>query len=146
MYIDNPGVYINAFGNDVPEALAAGAGFDVERLGKLRVRHERMAMAKEAIEAELGMAEAERNVKLERAGFKLLDLGLERYHIEDPDGNLLTPMPVPESIAMTLLNQLSPEKAAMVGKGPEPVTAPGFSPARKPLNPPPPPAPKVKSD
>ncbi len=56
MYIDTPGVFLNTFGKEVPDKIASQAHFDVETLGKERIKRERMAEAMTAIEIELELA------------------------------------------------------------------------------------------
>jgi len=123
MYVDDPGVFLNAFGNPVTDAVAKSAGYDVERLKKLRLKKQRLADAARLIEQELDVPEgAVRKVDGEKAGFKVLDIGLDRYHVEDPDGNQLTPHPVPKAVAYTLLEQLT--SGAEVGPKEKPKPTP----------------------
>lgn len=110
MYVDEPGVFLNAFGKEVSEDLAKQAGFDVERLSRERVKRERMKAAFAAIEAEIDNSEAKENVVEERDGFRLIDIGLGRYMIKDPEGASLNPVPVTEQIAKKLFDQLVPVK------------------------------------
>jgi hypothetical protein len=112
MYKDAPGVYLNAYGTEVTLELAKLAGFDVERLGKLRLRQERMAQMARQIDDELATAEQSREVVEELDGFKIISLGDERYVIEDPDGNVLTTQIVSLAMANKLLGGLVPSKVA----------------------------------
>lgn len=106
MYVDEPGVYLNAFGVEVSEEMAAQAGYPVEQLRKARQRKERMAQAMVLIEKELELVGQVRDVVKENKGFKVVHIGLERYHLEDPDGGVLTAAPVNKAQALKLLGQL----------------------------------------
>lgn len=112
MYMDEPGIFRNAFGQEVDDSLARLAGFDVDRLLKERAKRERMKAAFEQIEAEMAEGEAKQEVALERSGYTLIDLGLGRFQIKDPEGGLLTAQPVPEEVARKLFDQLVPEVKA----------------------------------
>jgi hypothetical protein len=91
MYKDTPGIYLNAYGQPVPEVLAAQAGFDVERLRAGRVRRERMAQAAAAIEKETSEFSPTRIVVEEKEGYRIVSLGAGRHFLEDADGHNLTP-------------------------------------------------------
>lgn len=109
MYADEPGVYRNAFGTIVSDELAEQAGYDLKQLGKLRLKRERMAAAMEAINAELESGEIERIVVEERDGFQLVDIGYDRFNVEDPDGNVLNPVPLTKVQAKPLFDKLAPQ-------------------------------------
>ena len=112
MYMAEPGIYLNAFGTPVAEDLAAAAGYDIVKYGKERQRREKMKLAMSAIDAELQLADEiskdEELVVMERNGFKIIDIGLGRRIVKDPDGGILTVNPVPEELAMKLFDQLVP--------------------------------------
>lgn len=112
MYKDTPGVYLNAYGTEVSLDLARLAGFDVDRLGKLRTRNERVALMARQIDAELAVAEQSREVVEELDGFKIIDIGAGRYLIEDPDGNILTQQIPSLDLAGKLLKGVVPPKEA----------------------------------
>jgi len=110
MYNDEPGVFLNAFGHEVADALAQAAGYDVASLGRERLKKERMAQAMSMIENELSSeGTTEETLLVERRGFKIIGIGLGRFHLKDPDDNTLTPTPVSEEVAMLLLDQMAPE-------------------------------------
>lgn len=109
MYLDTPGDYLNAFEGPVSEQLAKEAGYDVEKYGKEKIKRIRMAQAKEAIEAELNNADVTNEVVREKNGFKVVDIGLGRHKVEDPDGNTLTAVYLPKEQAFFLLDQLAPD-------------------------------------
>jgi hypothetical protein len=107
MYCDDPGVYYDAHGNTVPEELAAAAGFDTEKLGR---DHKIKVALKEAQDAVLaGFGEAKTKVSAERGGFKIMDIGLGRFNVHDPEGNLLHKTPISKEQATILLDHLSPK-------------------------------------
>ena len=110
MYIDTPGVYLNAFGNEIPEAIAKQAFFDVETLGKERLKRERMRTAMTAIELELELANsAEEEIILwERGTFRVVGLGLGKAYLYDGEDKL-TPMAISQEEAKVLLDHLAPE-------------------------------------
>ena len=112
MYLDAPGVFLNAHGSEVPDKVAKGANYDTETLGKEKVKRERMREAMTAIEIELELAVTsdEENVIEERDGFRVVGLALGNAHLYDPDNNKLTPVPVPEAEALKLLDHLAPVK------------------------------------
>lgn len=120
MYVDTPGVFINAFGTEVDVELAKSSGFDTEPLLRKRIYNERVSEAMENIEAEMVTGEAKREPIMERDGFKVLDIGLGRHDIEDPDGNKLNTLPMPLEQAELLFNQLAPKDEATEDPEPEP--------------------------
>lgn len=107
MYKDTPGAYINAYGNEVPEAIAAEAGYDTDTLGKLRLKRERIASAAAQIEAELAIEADEKTVE-ERDGYKIIDYGLGRHKLLDPEGNRLTLKPLPLEMVQKMLDTFAP--------------------------------------
>lgn len=113
MYKDDPGVFLNAYGTVVSEQLARECGFETEKLGKEKLKKERMAQAMALIEAELAEAEPSNRLLVEeRLGFKVMDVGKGMHILEDPDGNKLTAAPLPMEAALTLLKQMTPEYEA----------------------------------
>lgn len=108
MYVDTPGVYLNAHGTPVAEALGKSAGFPVEFYAKQRVRKERMAQAMDAISTELDLVENVTTVVREKGGFKIVDIGLGRHQVHDPDGDNLTKEPLTAQQADLVLDQLVP--------------------------------------
>lgn len=103
MYSDNPGVYFDAYGNELSIAVAEQAGYDVDILQKKKALIERRRLAIAAIDAE---AEAEpESVKVisENGPFKALDIGSGRAVIEDADGNRITPSPITVQQAKKLI-------------------------------------------
>lgn len=110
MYNDSPGHYYNAYGTEVDESLAKAAGFPVERLRKERAKQERMTQAKDLIEKEFASAPGEIKVVAKKGDFSLVDIGLGRFQVRDPDGTPLNTQHVSKDIGQQLL-------AAMAGGG-----------------------------
>lgn len=115
MYLDNPGHYLNLYGNEVPEALAEKAGFDVSLFAKQRFKREKMTEFESAMEKELALAEAEAKpvVLEERGGYVLIKKGL-RAEVRDAEGNSMAEKPLPLEEAKLLMEILAPK--AIVGK------------------------------
>lgn len=121
MYVDTPGDYLNAFGTTVADKLAKEAGFDVDVLSKQKLKRERLAQAREAIEREIDTSDVTREMIVERNGFSVTHIGLGRYVVEDPDGTVMNPTPLSKQIALKLFDDLVP-KSATVEDEPEPAT------------------------
>lgn len=110
MYVDDPGVYLNAHGGNVSEELAREAGYDVEKLAKERTKKSRKDQALKMIDAELADdKDVREELVAERNGYKIITTGLGRHHLIDPDGNRLTNMPLPLEAAQKLLNGMAGE-------------------------------------
>lgn len=109
MYLDLPGEYMTAHGTPVGEDFAAQAGFPIEILRKEKVKRERMAAAKIAIEQELELQAQVREIVSETNGFKIIAVGLGRHQVEDPDGNTLNKEPLSLEQAQMLLKALTVE-------------------------------------
>lgn len=107
MYIDTPGVYLNAHGNPVPEEVAAAAGFDVDGLARERRRRERMSEAQRLIDAEEGVEAGSRPTLFEVDGYKIVDMNLGRANVVDPDGNVLNARPIPLETAKSLVSSMT---------------------------------------
>lgn len=111
MYYDQPGVYLNAHGVPVPEALAKSAGFDVEFYSKEKVKRDRMAAAKAVIENDLKDAKDETGEKIDLdGGYSIVGIGLGRYMLKDPDGNTLTETPLSKEHALSVAKLLAQPK------------------------------------
>lgn len=130
MYKDEPGVYRNAYGAEVSEQLAAHAGFETAKLGKLRRRKELMAKAAMAIDQELE-AEVEvgqRKVIKSRKNYTLTAIGLGRHIIQDPDGITMHERPLTLEQAEKLFEMMVPadpdEKAPLKAAKAPPRVAP----------------------
>ncbi len=112
MYMDTPGVFLNTFGKEVPNEIAAQAAFDVETLGKERLKRERMREAMTAIEVELELAitAEEETILWERGGYRVVKLSLGKAYVYDDENNKLTPIAIPQEEAKLLLDHLVPEE------------------------------------
>lgn len=109
MYRDKPGYYYDGHGREVGEELAKASGFDIVKHGKSRNLQERKRAAMDAIEREL----APENIKEEKVvhtkkGYTVVDIGLGRCNLKDPDGNILNPYPLTLEQVTVLLNQMVP--------------------------------------
>lgn len=107
MYWNQPGVYYGDHGNELPEAMAKAARYDVEKFRRERQKREALGAASVAIEKEFAASNT-RDVVLEREQYKLLRIADELYIIEYEDGTKMTPNPLPEDIARRVFDQLSP--------------------------------------
>lgn len=118
MYVDSPGVYLNAHGKEVSIELAKAAGFPVETHVKQRQIKERMATAIDQIKREMEAVPEEKRVILERKGFTMIDIGLDRYQVLAPDGDVLTKNPMSKREAEIVFSQLVPEDENDTDNGP----------------------------
>lgn len=112
MYIDTPGVYLNMFGQPVSEKIAAEAGFNTARDGKLREKSRLMDEYMRKVEAQLEMETGTQSVLAERGGYKVVSNGQGYARIMGEDGESLNPMPIPEDQALALLDELIPAEGA----------------------------------
>lgn len=111
MYVDDPGKFLNAYSATVSDSIAKEAGYDVEKLSKDRVKKERKENAIALIDAELADdKDVKEEVVMEKNGFKIITTGLGRHHLVDPEGNRLTPNPLPRESAEKLLNGMTADK------------------------------------
>ncbi len=110
MYIDTPGVYLNAYGTPVSEQLAKEAGYDVERYSRAKLAKDLVAKAKAEIEAQIaGTAGFVQKVIVSAAGFEVVQVNDYGGHIvRSPDGQVLTPFAMPLEGAKALLGGLAP--------------------------------------
>lgn len=110
MYVDDPGVYYTAHGQKVTRELAEQAGYPVDTQDK---EHQiKVALEKAQAEVLASFGEAKSKVVAERQGFKIMDIGLGRFNVLGPEGDLLNKMPIPREQADMLLKHLAPEAAA----------------------------------
>lgn len=111
MYKDDPGVYLSAHGTPVSNEVAQGAGFDIEKFGRLKLKKERMNKAMQLIEKELDTIEVKKDVVEERGGLQLVDIGLDRFQVIGPDGEALNKTPLSREQGSRLLKGLAPDEA-----------------------------------
>lgn len=90
MFLDTPGVFLNAHGTEIDPSLAAEAGFPTEDLLKEKARRERIADATARIDEQFAV-DGKRDVIDEVNGYKIVQLGSRGHQIFDADDNLLTP-------------------------------------------------------
>jgi len=91
MYKDSPGEYFSGNGKPISVEAARRAGFDVEHYEKLRKRNLASAHFLAKFDEANETAGTTRKVVFERAGYRVVSLGLDRHIVEDSDGFLLTP-------------------------------------------------------
>jgi hypothetical protein len=109
MYVDSPGEYLTAHGKEVNEKIAKEAGYDVEKLGKEKVRLERRRKAAQEIDAEFEI-EGKEEVVQEKEGFKVVAYGYGRHNVIDPDGNKLNNIPLTLDMALKLLSSFTTDE------------------------------------
>lgn len=123
MYRNEPGVFMNAFGKSVSDAIAKEA-FGHARFDELTRRRQfrqKMKDAERAIEAEMAMvAKIEKRVVRKAAGLNLVDVGNEQYLIEDADGGRLTPQPLPRPTAEKVFDKLVGDESEQAPEGSDP--------------------------
>lgn len=108
MYVDAPGKYLSAHGKPISDQFAAAAGYDIEHLAKERVKLDRKKIASDAIDAELADDKDAKNAVVEEInGYKLVDIGLGRFLIRDPDDNLVTATPLAQEHAKKVIALLA---------------------------------------
>lgn len=107
MYVDSPGIYLNAHGNTIPPNFAAKAGYDIDADAKKKLIMDRMRLAKEAIEKDVnGVDPSTQEVKQLDGGYSLLGIGLGRWLLRDPEQNVLTQTAMTEEQATQIANML----------------------------------------
>ncbi len=122
-YRDEPGVYRDAHGKELPEQVAKKAGFNIERLRqeaeRLKTRAELLSEGDRlALDAEV------REVVEENSHFKLVHIGHQVFVIENADGDRLI-TPTSEVAARSVFADLTEEDAqsAKNGESPPPTIA-----------------------
>lgn len=124
MYLDLPGVYYNSYEIEVAEELAAKAGYDTTKYGKMKKRRELLAIAMQAVDADLEMDEynEQREVIEERGGFTIVHIGMGRHILEDPEGGKLVDRPLTLEEAKKALDELvAPKIEPLPEEQPKPV-------------------------
>lgn len=120
MYVDAPGKFLTAHGLPVADAIAKEAGFDIDYLGKERVKKERKQRAFAAIDAELADdKDAKTEIVAEKNGYQLVSTGSGRHHVNDPDGNRLTSIPLSLDQAERLMLSMAGAEADAAKLGDE---------------------------
>jgi hypothetical protein len=108
MYVDEPGVYYNVHGKKLPDAIAKYAGFDTDKLSKLRNKRLAVLAFEERVRAELEIELDEDEVVLGEAGeWKIIGLPMDRAKVVDKEtGEMVTPVPLSRTDAKILLKEL----------------------------------------
>lgn len=105
-YIDTPGSYYTDTAEPVAPELARQAGFDVEKDMREKLKQERLAAAKRAIEAELREEEdAIAEALSGKSGFDVRHLGGGQYALFGKDGKKLTRVAMTKADAELLLGK-----------------------------------------
>lgn len=115
-YRDEPGVYRDVHGKELPEQVAKKAGFNIDRL---RQEAERLKTRAELLSAgdRLALDAEVHEVVDENAHFKLVHIGQQVFVIENVDGERLI-TPTSEVAARSVFADLTEEDALDV-KNPE---------------------------
>lgn len=108
MYVDEPGKYFDVHGRDVAIALAKRAGFDTDRLAKVRNRQLAVRKFESDLAKELALELDEEEVILaEKGSWKVRALPMERAQVIDIETNEpVTPAPMLRADAIRLLDEL----------------------------------------
>lgn len=109
MYVDEPGIYYDVHGRIVPEGLAQMAGFEIDKLAKLRNKREAMAKFEKRLAQELALeTEDDEVVIIQEGDWKVVALPMDRAKIVDiATGEAITAVPMPRSDALVLLAHLT---------------------------------------
>lgn len=109
MYKDTPGVYFDVHGKEIPEVIAAKAGFPVGKLAKARRRKEAVAALEAEFRRELEVEDIEEETIVAEAGaYKVVALPMGRARVVDREtGDSVTPVPLPLEAAKVLLGELT---------------------------------------
>lgn len=104
-----PGVFLNAHGDEVAVQIAQEAGFNTEVLLHEKERRAKVSQAEAEINKLYAGAGAEKVVK-DRNGYSLVDIGFDRFVVRDPEGRAVNTNPVSGAVAEKLFDQLVPAK------------------------------------
>lgn len=108
MYVDDPGVYITAHGDPVKPELAEAAGFPVAEQVKEHEIKVALDNAKRQVLERFGEAQGKIKVVAERAGFRIIDIGLGRHNVVTSGNDVLNKEPLTRELADLLLDNLAP--------------------------------------
>lgn len=127
MYKSEPGVYYDVHGNTIPEGIAKLAGFETDKLSKMRRKRLAVEAFKEQVSRQLNMEEDEETVILQTAGdWQVISLPNKRAKIVDKEtGQIITPIPLPEKDALSLLKELADTAADLAVAEATPATPTG---------------------
>ncbi len=113
MYKDTPGVFLNIHGHTVADSLAAGCGFPIKELKKLRDKRVAMERASAEIEAEFESEKAtvgkEKVIKQSEDGYKIVQYAFGRCWVFGPDGDKLHDKPLTKQEALHLFKVIREE-------------------------------------
>lgn len=104
MYADEPGVWYDSHGKEVPASIAKGAGYEVDRLMQEKALAEQIAVASAKVHKEMKRT-TEATTVAERGGFELVRVAPGLFKVKNPDGQFITRQPVAETIGRVLLDE-----------------------------------------
>lgn len=106
-----PGYFYNDFGGEVSPELARAAGYDVDPLVAMRKKMARIAVATQAIEEEFNAPSETVKIVKEVNGFKVVDVGNDRFNLLDPEGNRLNKQFMTREVAVKTLDSVTKAEA-----------------------------------
>lgn len=108
MYKDEPGIYYDPHGNQVPEGIAKIAGFDTNKLARARKKKEALASFEKEMSRQLALEdEGEIEILAEKGDWQVIAMPMDRAKIVDKtSGEMVTAVPLPRLDAMNLLDLL----------------------------------------
>jgi hypothetical protein len=122
MYINEPGVYLNAFGKPLAESFANKAGFPTERYSRMRNAREKIADFTRKMQHEMDVSSLTENreVVVARGGYTVYAMPYGNAIVTSDEGDNLTPTPIAQASALELLEALAPTPVAETKIKPEP--------------------------
>lgn len=109
MYVDEPGVYLNAFGKPIAEAFAAKAGFPVDQYARQRIAREKISDFTKKLQHDMEVASLteDREEITKRGGYVVYRMPFGNAVVVSEEGENLTDRPIAEAQAMELLEALA---------------------------------------
>lgn len=108
MYKDEPGVYYDAHGKEVPAVVAKAAGYNIDVMEKTKTLNMERARLIQRYNDMLAPPPAKIVEIVRPKGHKLVKIGDDLYHIEDIDGNLITSAALSRHYATVWLDDIDP--------------------------------------
>lgn len=108
MYKDEPGVYYDPHGKEVPAVVAKAAGFDIDAMEKTKTLNLERARLMQRYQDMLAPPPARTVEQVRPNGHKLVRIGDDLYHIQDIDGQQVTSAPLSKHYAIVWLDDLDP--------------------------------------
>jgi hypothetical protein len=104
MLFRNPGIYLNDHGKRVPDVVAASAGYDVERLAKLRKLEEAKQSFARQMEAEFNTGQSHRVVAA-ADDYQIVECAPDLYNIVFVDGEDRTVLDVRGALSLEVASR-----------------------------------------